>query len=468
MKLLRHFLHPRGTAGHLPFGRAIILMQVVAALIAVAYMLGKDRVGMPLVSDKPYEVRVAFRDAQGLDEKDQPPAMVAGADFGRVVEVKRQGGMAIARIELGHEVRGRIFADATAQLRPVSSLQNLALNIDPGSPQAGPLPDDRPIPVERVRGYVNTDRVLDVLDADTRAYVQLLLGEAARGLRDRPGELRRAVAQLGSVSDSSAVVADALADRRKLLSRLVAELDTIFATTAERDGQLAEVVDTGSRALRVSADREQDLADTFRQLPPTLRQARRALAGVQRLATDLDPALSTLRPTARRLPEGMRALREFVPTGLQLMRDLQALAKDGRAPVRSLRSMAQQLGPAATSLRPAVERLGPILRPIDENRRGIGPLVDNWSGILSTNDVNTTRFRGIHFGYDELRPEHFGMPRSAARDGKGGHSELELKLARALELFCARVNPVACITRFRVPDLPKERVSAFKAKERRR
>ncbi len=34
-------------------------------------------------------------------------------------------------------VRGKVFADASAAVRPASALQNLLVNVDPGSPGDG-------------------------------------------------------------------------------------------------------------------------------------------------------------------------------------------------------------------------------------------------------------------------------------------------------------------------------------------
>ncbi len=130
-------------------------------------------------------VEVEYADAKGLDRVDEPGAAVAGSLEGRVTDVRYEDGKAIATLTLEPDMRGKIFADASAELRPASAIQNLILNVDPGTPARGPLPDGTPIPVGRTTAFVAIDDLTGILDADTRAYAQIVIGEAERSLRGR-------------------------------------------------------------------------------------------------------------------------------------------------------------------------------------------------------------------------------------------------------------------------------------------
>src|SRR3954451_7141784 len=64
----------------------------------------------------------------------------------------------------------------------------MVLQLAPGSKSSGVAPAGYTIPVSRTLPNVNFDEVLAALDADTRSYLQLLVGGGADG---RGGEGRQ-------------------------------------------------------------------------------------------------------------------------------------------------------------------------------------------------------------------------------------------------------------------------------------
>lgn len=454
MRTLLRFVFPQRVARAVPFGRLSILVQLAAVVIFLGYVLINTGVRPPFVSD-PYELEIAFRDASGLDEDNRSTVAVAGIESGRVIEVRLEGEQAVATVELDEEARGRVFADATAEIRPINAINQLLVNIDPGSPSAGPLPEGRRIAAERTGTHVQLDRILEVLDTDTRAFLQIVIAEADRALRGRGGELRSALGRLGDLTDPAVEVTDALADRRRLLSRLVEDLDVVFAQLAERGGRLAEVVAAGQETLAVTGANEQELAAAVRALPATMAAAQRALIGGRRLSRPLIPALDRLGAAAQPLPETLRETRAFVPDARALLADIDQLTRDGRRPVRRLSSVARDLEPTAAAARRPVRRLFDVLAALDARKAGITQTTELVSGVFSTNDANGVRLRTVNFP-EPPRPENFGLPAgAAAARGQSGDSELERKLARALEGFCRDgVNPLFCALRIQLPGLP--------------
>ncbi|MGH2985583.1 MAG: MlaD family protein, partial [Solirubrobacterales bacterium] len=216
-------------------------------------------------------------DAKGLDRVDEPGAAVAGALVGRVTGVSYEDGRAVATLTMDPEMRGKLFADASAELRPASAIQNLIVNLDPGTPSLGALPDGEPIPAARTTAFVAFDELTGMLDADTSAYVQILIAEAERGLRGRESDLRAALTELAELTETATPVSRTLATRRRLLARLVGELDTVMTTLGERSAQLGAAVAAGDDTLAVTAGREAELAALTRALAPALAEAERSL-----------------------------------------------------------------------------------------------------------------------------------------------------------------------------------------------
>src|SRR5581483_10541113 len=125
---------------------------------------------------------------------------VAGVPEGQVTGVSYDAGRALVTIQLNGDVRGKLFADARLRVRPFNAANFLEVDIDPGHPAAGPLPAGGTIDAARTSIPVSTDQVFDVLDADTRSYLQLLTEQAAIALKGRGGELAQALAQLAPLS----------------------------------------------------------------------------------------------------------------------------------------------------------------------------------------------------------------------------------------------------------------------------
>jgi phospholipid/cholesterol/gamma-HCH transport system substrate-binding protein len=458
LRLVRSFVSPTRTAGRIALGRTSILLATVAALIFVGYTLTKKSIRLPLTGG-PYEIEVEFSDGKGLDALDEPAAAVAGTPLGRVTDIRLENGRAVATLTFDPDVEGKIFADATAAMRPASAIQNLTVNIDPGTPALGPLPNGGSIPSSRSEGYVSVDELTKLLDADTQAYIQILLQEAERGLRGRAGELRSAILELGRLTDSAIPVARTLAERRRLLARLVGDLEVIFETTASRGTQLAEAINTANHTLEVTAGRELELSALTRELAPTLIEAERSIRAVHRLAQPLVPALEELIPAAAPLAGGLRSLRESLPLANRFVGRLDVLTTDGRRPLalflratRGLRANARrQIEPVRGFLK--------LARILDRYKKGLPQTADTLSGAISVQDRGGPYVQNDFLKFEAPRPENFGMPESLTRRNGKASSPLELAVATALERVCRQGVVAACLARLQIPGLPHRLVS---------
>lgn len=430
----------------IPLGRLAIVVQGIAAIAFVAYLFGNDHVRLPF-SGSGYQIRAAFDDASGLNSKAGHPVMIAGVRVGEVTDVSYEHGAAVATMRLDDGVRGRLRRDARAYIEPRSALQDQTVELVPGHARE-PLDARSPIPADRTQGPIELDQLVSTLDADTRAQVQILLGGLRTGLQGRSGALRADLAELARAMDSTGRVARALADRRRLLRRLVGQLDVTFATLAQRRDRLGEVLSAGQRTMQTTAARSAELEGTMRELPGTLAELGGALDAVRTLTGSLAPALDGLRPAARSLPGGLAALRAFVPAARGLIADLAPVVREGGPPARDLRAALEALGPAAAGLRDPLRRLGPVLEAIDAKRAGIPLLAERFSGIFSTNDPNGPILRGLGF-FEPFDPANVGAPgaRGARRE------ELARLSVRALLKAC-ETNGAACLARYLIPGLP--------------
>ena len=453
LRLLRYlwrFVDPPLKAGRVPLGRLAIAVQLIVALAFVGYTLSKKSIRLPF-SAEPYTVQVIFPDAKGLDRLDEPAVAVAGTPIGRVDHVDYQDGRAIATLTLEPDLRGKIFADASAAIRPASALQNLLVNIDPGHPKSGEL--DGPIPSWRTSSYVAIDELTGILDADTRAYATILIDQLSLALHGREPALRGALTKLGDVVDTATPVSQALAERRRLLTRLVGELNVVFGTLGDRGAQLASAVNAGNHTLAVTAAREAELAAVTRELAPVLTEADRALAGLAQLSRPLLPALDDLVPASGPLASSFAKLRGLLPRSEGLLDQFQALVDAGAEPTelldrgtRGLRDRVRDLVPQARAMRALAKRL-------DVYKGGFRQTADVLSGAFSAQDRGGAYGQVDLINIEPLRPENFGYGADTSRE------TLKRQVARALELTCREQNPIACVFRFQIPGLPDDPVT---------
>ena len=451
---IREFVAPRLKAGRVPFGRVVIGIQLLLALIFVGYTMSKMSVRMPFVSGEAYTIEVVFSDAQGLDEADGPGAAVAGSPVGRVTDVREENGRAIATLTLDGDMRGKIFSDASARVRPASALQNLLVNIDAGENTDEPLPDGARIEAGRTSGFVALDDLTSLLDADTQAMTQILIREAAVGLKDREPELRRSLAELGDLAETTTPIAEALADRRRLLRETVDHVDVVFTTLADRKSALAEGLDKVSQTLDVTARREVQLAEATRLLGGVLAETRKAIDATGRVARPLGPALSELTPVVDRLPDAGQSLIDVQATADGFLTETDALTKEAGKPVKLLVKGTQALRGKAIGLLDEVENLRVQSKLADTYKEGIPQFVDLWSGGLSVNDSGGVYAQIDNVAFEPARPENLGFPAAAARHRGKRPSQLNTALAKALDESCRSGSEGACLLRFNLPYLP--------------
>lgn len=450
------FANPKLKAGRIPYARTVLILQLIAALVFVGYTLNKKGIALPFAPE-PYYVEVILPDAAGLDPAKEPAAGVAGATVGKVSAVSYEDGQAVATLRLDPEVEGKIFADATASLRPINVLQVLEVNINPGDPASGPLPEEQAISADRTDAFVPIDELTSLLDADTQAQVQILISEAAIALDGREPELRKILAEVGELTATATPLARALDQRRRLLGDLVDNLDVVFATLGERGTQLTRAIDAGSRTLEVTAGREAELSAGVRELAPTVVEAQRSLGAARELASPLNAALDQLLPVAGNLEAASARALELIPQADEFLTVGGRLVEQGAEPVRLFEAGTRGLGPRIKrDLIPAIDSFGVTISALDKFKGGIAQTSDLWSGAFSAT-ANGGTYSQVYFGNGEFSPEGLGLAPSAARSRHGRPSKLELMVAKALERTCAE-NAAACSLRFGLSELPDEPV----------
>ncbi|MFL5822353.1 MAG: MlaD family protein [Solirubrobacteraceae bacterium] len=440
----------RRLSGPVPYlGRLAILAQIIGALCFVWFLLSSEGVRLPFTGSGDWTLRAQFSDVGGIHDGERTPVLVAGVPAGAVTDVRVAHGLAVVTIRLNASARGVVKDDATASIEPRSALEDMTVDISPGSAVAPPARPGALIAASHTQPTTTLDRVTSVLDSDTHTQLEILLDQLARGVGGRGGELQSAVTRLDALLDPATRLAGALARRRALLARLVGTVSRLSAAAQRHDVALSRTLRAGAATLAATAHQESGITSAVRRLPSTMGALDHALAGIRSLAGPLIPTLAGLHGTADALPGALRSTRAVVPQASSLLGAVQAFASDSGPGLAAAAGVLRGLAPTAAALTPGISRVRPIVAAVNARRQGIAQLGERFSGVLSTNDSNGPILRGLG-SFEPFNPADFGFPSAQGAQ----RTALATRAAEALRLACLRGGLVACLVRYMVPGLP--------------
>ena len=331
---------------------AAILALLVLAIVVAGYILEKERFRFPFIESTPFKVNAEFSTAQAVMPGQGQSVRVSGVQIGDIGGVSLKDGRAIVQMQINDSYRHLIHTDATALLRPRTGLKDMFIELDPGSKSAPVVTAGFTIPVSNTSPDVNLDEVLSSLDADTRAYLSLLVTGAGQGLKGNGGnELAQVLERFEPTHRDLARVSTAVARRATNLRRLVNSLQRLNTAVAAKQGQVTQLVDASATVFRAFASEDRNVSAAIAELPGTLRQTTSTLTQVQAFATQLGPAATNLLPAARALPTANAALTDLAkPSAPIVQKEIRPFVVAARPVVRDLRPASINLAKATPNL----------------------------------------------------------------------------------------------------------------------
>jgi phospholipid/cholesterol/gamma-HCH transport system substrate-binding protein len=354
---------------HLGELAAILALAAVAAVVA-GYVLDNQRLRFPW-EEAPLRLKAELATAQAVTPGQGQTVRVAGVRIGDIGDVELENGRAIVELVVDPEYEGMIRTDARALLRPKTGLKDMFIDLEPGTREAPAAGEGFTIPIAATAPDVNPDEILAELDADTRDYVRLLIGDASRGLQGRSLHLRELLRRFEPTHRDLARVNGAVAERRRNLRRLITSLNTLNAELASRGDDLAGLVDSSAAVMRRFASEQANVSGAVHELPGALAQTTDTMTRLERYAALLGPTAEQLRPAARALEPANEALLPLAREAAPLLRDeIRPFVREARPVVRDLRPAAGKLAAATPDLERAFVRLNRFLNLLALNPNG--------------------------------------------------------------------------------------------------
>jgi phospholipid/cholesterol/gamma-HCH transport system substrate-binding protein len=355
-----------------------IIGLVAAALFATTVILINQRTSLPawvpLIGTDRFELQAEFTTAQAVTPGQGQSVDISGIKVGDVTGVKLEDGHAVVSMEVDNEYAPLIHEDASLLLRPKTGLNDMVVEVDPGTESSPQVEENSTVPLASTQPQVNPDEILASLDADTQQFLKLLLANGAEALdpeQNRDVKLSNALRRLNPFARDIARISGALAVRRQNIASAIHNFQLLSTELGNRDQDLVNFVDASDDVLASFAREEAALRRSVRELPATLEETKGALREADALALQSGPALKKLLPSARATGPALRALRPlFRDTADPIQNQIRPFTVQVRSPLQHVAQTTQGLGKSTPGLKLGFTRLNSGLNALAYNPPG--------------------------------------------------------------------------------------------------
>jgi phospholipid/cholesterol/gamma-HCH transport system substrate-binding protein len=347
----------------------------IIALIVGGFILGHQRFYLPkwvpFVGTDFVSYKAEFVTAQSVTPGQGQTVNVAGVPIGEISKVELKDGRALITMKVRKKY-AHINKDATALLRPKTGLNDMIVELTPGSGKAGEIdPKKGVIPITQTLPNVNTDEFLAALDGDTRSYLQLLVAGGGQALGGNGKSLSATFRRFEPTNRDILKITGALSTRRQNISRSIHNFKELVAAVGTKDKQLSSLVDASNAVFKSFANQDAKLRETLQLLPDALKTTDTAVQKADKLGKTLGPTLGKLRPAARALGPSLKQSRPFFEqTTPVIEKQLRPFARDALPTVKVLRPAARDLAALTPDFGSALKTANYLLNTLAYNPPG--------------------------------------------------------------------------------------------------
>ena len=355
-----------------------ILGLVLAGLFAVTVILVNQRASLPswvpVIGTDFFHLEADFSTAQAVTPGQGQSVDIAGIKVGEVSGVKLENGHAVVSMSIDNKYAPLIHDNASLLLRPKTGLNDMVVEVDPGTTTAPEMKENTTVPLASTQPQVNPDEILASLDADTQQFLKLLLANGAEALDPAQGrdvKLSNALRRLDPFARDISRISGALATRRQNIANSIHNFQLLSTELGNRDQDLVNFVDSSNAVLGSFAKEQASIRSAVAELPATLQQTKGALASANAFALQSGPALKKSIPGAKATAPALRALRPFFQqTAGPIQNQIRPFTKQVASPVQHVAQIGQGLGTATPGLKTGFTRLNDGLNALAFNPPG--------------------------------------------------------------------------------------------------
>ena len=354
---------------------AITVLVVIASVTAYV-ILQEQRLRIPILEEKPFELKAEFETAQAVVPGQGQTVRIAGVRVGDVEKVELIDGAGVVTFAIDREFLP-IYRDATILMRPLTGLKSMFFELDPGTRQSGEYDEGDVVPMANTAPDINFHEILAALDAETQAYLRLLLVGAGGGLDGRDRELGKLLGHLGPINRNLGVLNRTVAERKSELARFIHNLNVLTTRVGQAEHELTRLVSSASSYLGAIAEQDPDVQRLVALLPETLAVGRETLISMREFASVMGPTFNDLRPFARNLKDMNASTRQFAERVTPVLEDeIRPFVREARERVPDIRKGATRFAAASPRLTVVASKLNRLFNMASYNPNGPEPTGD--------------------------------------------------------------------------------------------
>lgn len=370
--------HFRATLGRQARGRGkdtiAIAVLTVIAIVMTLWIFTQQKASLPswapFVGEDFAHLTADFSDAQAVTPGQGQAVVIAGIQVGRISSVDLEDGHAVVGMDVEPKYLTLIHPNATLLLRPKTNLNDMTVEISPGT-GAQHVEDGHRFPLARTEPSIQFEAFLSTLDADTQQYLQLLVAGGAQGIGGRGRQLGNAFRRLQPFSHYVADLNRAVAQRRLALARVIHDFGLLTTELGRHDAELERFVSSSKDALGNFANQQQAIQESLVEFPSTLTALRSALAASNRFSTAARPTLLGLIPQAQASVPAFKANeRLFKQTTVPIRDQVRPFTRQVRPVLTHLNEGAPDLDTSVTNFGTSLGAINSLLNELAYKPQG--------------------------------------------------------------------------------------------------
>jgi phospholipid/cholesterol/gamma-HCH transport system substrate-binding protein len=321
-----------------------------------------------LFSKSYYTVYAQFNQASAVTSGQGQTVDIAGVTVGQIGGVTVQDGRAVVRMNI-YKKYEPIYHNATVLLRPRTPLKDMYLELNPGTKNAGSIPNNGTLGAGATNPDVDFSEILSALDSDTRDYLLLLLAGGAQAFKDpgnpgplpspaAVGDLRGVFKRFAPLSRDTATLTKLLAERTQNIRRSINGLRKVTTEIGSVQGAFTSLINSSNTNFQAIASQARQVQDALTLLPGTLQQSITTSNKLVPFAVASEQSSRALIPWANALKPGLLAAQPLFKQTTPVIKN-------------ELKPFTVQVKPVAQILSPAAAKLAQATPPL---ARSIGVL----------------------------------------------------------------------------------------------
>jgi virulence factor Mce-like protein len=313
------------------------------------------------------ELDNAFGLVTGADFK------VAGVNAGTIksLDLDQKTLHAVVTVQVNVSGFGQFHQDASCESRPQSLIGEYFVECDPGTSTSPVLKPGGTIPVTHTQSTIPADLLADIMRLPYRQRLTLIVNELGAGVSGRAGDLQAALKRAVPALTQTDDLLNLLGNDSRTIEDLTHNANTVIGDLANNSANVQRFITTANSAATDTATQQQNLRQTFANLPGFLEQLKPALRKLGAAAGANEPVLQNLNAAAPQLNRLLTDLPAFSHSALPALRSLGRASVTGKSAVIAARPTIHHLNQAAAQTPELSQNLAIVLHDLDDRGRAV-------------------------------------------------------------------------------------------------